>query len=41
MRINAVAVISVFASLIFPVATQALNRFGVACVTNKTEVEVF
>ena len=41
MRINAVAVTSVFAIFIFPVATQAVNRFGVACVTNKTEVEVF
>jgi hypothetical protein len=41
MRINAVAVISVFATLIFPAATQAVNRFGVVCVTNKTDAIVF
>jgi hypothetical protein len=40
MRINAVAVISVFPFLIFPAATQALNRFGVVCVTNKTDLIV-
>jgi hypothetical protein len=41
MRINGVAVISIFATLIFPVATQAVNRFGVVCVTNKTDAIVF
>jgi hypothetical protein len=41
MRISVVAVISVFATLIFPVATQAVNRFGVVCVTNKTDAVVF
>ena len=41
MRINAVATISVVATLIHPAATQAVNRFGVVCVTNKTNAIVF
>ena len=41
MRLNSVAVIGVFATLIMPVASQATNRFGVVCVTNKTDAVVF
>jgi hypothetical protein len=40
MKMNAVVVVSVFSFLMLPSATQALNRFGVVCVTNKTELIV-
>ncbi len=40
MRIR-VAVIGVFVTFILPYTMKAVNRFGVVCVTNKTDATVF
>jgi hypothetical protein len=40
MNIKSVVVINVFATLILPTAAYAVDRFGVVCVTNKTDVTI-
>lgn len=41
MKVKAVAIVIIFATVTLPAVTKAVDRFGVACVTNMTDAVIF